>query len=166
MPRPTSGIVGPPRFLADEMVGRLARYLRFVGCDTVYARGWTDDAIVEVSRRENRVLLTRDRALARRTSRVLLLTGVHLVDQWRAVREAFPEVPQEVGFERCTECNGRLALHRAPEGGHRPSGVPWERVAQGLPLYRCEECGHLYWEGSHATRLRAQLRKWAEEAED
>jgi hypothetical protein len=146
------------------MVGRLARYLRFVGCDTVYARGWSDDAIVEFSRRDDRVLLTRDRALARRASRVVLLTGVHLVDQWTAVRQAFPEVPQEIGFERCTECNGRLASYRAVEKDRLPSGVPRDRVAQGLPLYQCEECGHLYWEGSHAARLRAQLRKWAEEA--
>lgn len=146
------------------MVGRLARYLRFVGCDTVYARGWSDDVIVETSRREGRVLLTRDRALARRASMVVLLTGVHLVDQWKAVRAAFPEVPEEIGFVRCTECNGRLTPYRTPEEGPRPATVPWERVAEGLPLYRCEECGHLYWEGSHVARLRAQLRKWAEEA--
>ena len=145
------------------MVGRLARYLRFVGCDTVYARGWSDTVIVETSRREGRVLLTRDRDLARRASLVVLLTGVHLAEQWKAVRAAFPDVPQEIGFVRCTECNGRLGPYRPPEAGPRAVGVPWERVAQGLLLYQCEECGHLYWEGSHAVRLRAQLKKWAEE---
>lgn len=153
-----------PRFLADEMVGRLARYLRFVGCDTVYARGLADEEIVERAHRERRVVVTRDRALADRAELAVLLTSPHLPDQWKAVRAAYPEVPQEVGFLRCTECNGELRVHLPATGEPRPPGVPWERVDQGLELFQCTECGHLYWEGSHTARIRSQLARWAEEA--
>jgi len=144
------------------MVGRLARYLRFVGCDTVYVRGASDDEIVERARREDRVVLTRDRALARRASAALLLTSPDLVDQWKAVRRAYPDVPNEPRFERCSECNGALAPYRPSAGSPRPEGIPWDRVDRGLELYRCAECGHCYWEGSHAAGIRERLRTWAE----
>lgn len=153
----------PPRFLADEMVGRLARYLRIVGCDTVYARGLEDDEIVRAAERDARVVLTRDRALARRAPHALLLTSPSIADQWRAVVRAFPDVPTEPTFARCTVCNGTL---RYADPGESPGGdgrVPWDRVRQGLPLYRCEDCGHLYWEGSHTRHVRDQIGRWRAE---
>jgi uncharacterized protein len=155
--------VSPTRWLADEMVGRLARYLRVAGCDTVYARGLGDAEILEIARREDRVVVTRDRALAARVPRSVLLTSPHIADQWKALRAAHPEVPSEVSFVRCTECNGRLESY-APGSDATPSpGIPWDRVARGLPLFRCVECGHVYWEGTHTANLRAQLARWAEE---
>jgi len=155
--------VAPPRFLADEMVGRLARYLRFAGCDTLYARGLTDEEIVDLARREYRIVLTRDRALADRAERCVLLRSPTLAEQWKAVRAACPEVPAGVDFVRCTECNGELEAHAVLPGDSRPSGVPWDRVDRGLPLFRCARCGHVYWEGSHTTHIRAQLARWSEE---
>ncbi len=142
------------------MVGRLARYLRFVGCDTEYARDTDDPAILRRLRAEDRILLTRDRALARAAPRAVLLTSLHLADQFRAVRDAVPGVGRELRFERCTECNGTLAEYRPAPGDARPDGVPWDRVDAGLRLFRCGRCGHLYWEGSHTARIRGQLAEW------
>ena len=156
--------MAPPRFVADEMVGRLARYLRFVGCDTIYARGWPDDEILRVARDDQRILLTRDRALARRSEHALLLTNVGIADQWKAVRAALPSVPDEIAFVRCTECNGEIVPYVPGAHDPRHEGVPWERVANGLPLYRCRACGHLYWEGSHTAHLRTQLARWTAES--
>lgn len=158
------GSVTEPRWLADEMVGRLARYLRFVGCDTAYARGLSDDAIIELARAEDRVVLTRDRQLARKAGRALLLATTDLAGQWRAVRAAFPQLPAELRFERCTECNGRLERDLGFPPEPRPEGVPWDRVAQGLPLYRCAACAHYYWEGTHTADIRARITRWAEES--
>jgi len=159
------GSVAAPRFVADEMVGRLARYLRFVGCDTTYARGLSDDEILKVARAEGRVILTRDRDLAARAERALLLKSPHLADQWRAVRDAFPGVSGELRFERCTECNGELGRIVEPAEGTVSDGVPWDRVREGLPLYRCAACGHYYWEGSHTADVRARFASWAGRAE-
>ncbi len=156
------GPVSLPRWLADEMVGRLARYLRFVGCDTEYVRGLSDDEILDRARAEERMILTRDRRLAARAERALLLESPNLADQWRAVRAAFPELPTEVRFERCTECNGRLEAVAAPPPEGQTEGVPWDRVARGLPLFRCASCEHYYWEGSHTADIRARLASWAE----
>ncbi len=155
--------MSPPRWLADEMVGRLARYLRFVGCDTVYARGWDDGRIVAEARRDGRVVVTRDRALAARSDRALLLTSPAIADQWRAVRRAYPEVPREPSFARCGECNGVLRPFLPGPETPRAVGIPWERVDRGLPLYRCLDCGHSYWEGTHSEHLRSRLSAWESE---
>lgn len=155
--------MAPPRWLADEMVGRLARYLRIQGCDTRYVRGLSDGAILEIAIAEHRILLTRDRALARRTDRVLLLTSPTLRDQWRSVARAFPDLPREVAFTRCTACNEPLVPYVRGVAESRQPGIPWHRVDAGLPLFRCTGCDHLYWEGSHTARVREQIRTWAEE---
>lgn len=153
--------MAPPRFLADEMLGRLARYLRFVGCDVAYVRGLDDRAIAALARAEGRVLLTRDRALADRTPEALLLASPTLSAQWAAVRSARPDVPAEPRFERCTLCNGLLAPYRLGTDPSREDGIPRDRVAEGLALFACAGCGHLFWDGSHTSRIRAQLATWA-----
>lgn len=161
MPGAASPSVTTPRWLADEMVGRLARYLRFVGYDTAYARGLSDPEVLAQAEREDRILLTRDRALAARSPRAILLTSPYLADQWKTLRERVPDLAETPQFERCTECNGRLERFVPTAGGARDPHVPWDRVERGLTLYRCRDCGHLYWEGSHTAQLRARLRAWA-----
>jgi len=144
------------------MVGRLARYLRIVGCDTTYAHGLSDEEILRQARSEDRVILTRDRRLAARAPRALLLKSPFIADQWRAVREAFPDLPADVRFERCTECNGHLERWTPPVDAAPLDGVPWARVRGGLPLYRCQTCGHPYWEGSHTADVRSRIARWSE----
>ena len=139
------------------MVGRLARYLRFLGYDTEYARGLDDDTIARRAREEGRVLVTRDRELAARVPGALLLRSPHLDDQLRAVRASFPELREEVAFERCSLCNGRLAPWSAPADGTLPPELPRERVNAGLPIFACVACGHRYWEGGHTARIRSRL---------
>ncbi len=142
------------------MLGRLTRYLRFVGLDTAYARGLTDHEVATWARTEGRFLLTRDRALAGQVEASLLLHSAALVDQWRAVRRRFPDLPTEVRFDRCTICNGVLTPHRPSGDRPLPAGTPEERVRAGLPLFKCQACGHLYWEGSHTADVRARLHAW------
>jgi len=154
--------VDPPRWLVDEMLGRLARYLRFVGCDTAYVRGLSDDELLELGRRERRILLTRDRALSRRSPSSFLVTSPVLAEQWRAVRRAWPSVPTEPSFVRCSLCNGPLEPRPPHEAG--PSAPPTVRSGAG-PLYGCRDCGHRYWEGSHTAEIRARIAAWERDAD-
>jgi uncharacterized protein len=154
--------VTTPRLLADEMVGSLARYLRMMGCDTTYARGWSDDEIVRSARDEDRTVVTRDRELSRRAVKSLLLTSPRLEDQVRTVWSAIPGLSAELRFERCTLCNGLLARSEASTDRVPDDGIPWDRVSAGLPLYRCLQCGHPYWEGSHTAEVRRRLRAWTD----
>ncbi len=144
------------------MVGRLARYLRMMGADTVYARGWTDDEIVRRAAKEGRTVVTRDRALARRAGSALLLSSPRLEDQVREVRSAFPALDPNLRFDRCTVCNGRLQPY-APSPVE-PAGRTGETdlARPGVARFRCAECGHLYWEGSHTEAIRRRLRAWGD----
>lgn len=143
------------------MVGRLARYLRFAGCDVAYVRGVPDEELLRLAAAEARVIVTRDRRLSERARPSVLIESTDIADQWRAVRAAFPDLPNDVRFERCTECNGVLVRLADPVPADPPGGVPWDRVAAGLPLYQCRQCRHYYWEGSHTANIRRRLETWS-----
>lgn len=147
------------RWLADEMVGRLARYLRFLGYDVVYARGLPDRAILELAGAENRTLLTRDALLAKRGGRrAILLRSLEVEGQLREVKRAFPGLRETVSFVRCSTCNGLLrpADRSTPEP---PKGVPADVWGSQMEVHLCTACGQAYWEGSHTREIRETLER-------
>jgi uncharacterized protein len=150
--------VDETRWLADEMLGRLARYLRFLGYDTAYVRGLDDRSIAERCRTEGRILITRDRALAARVPRAILLQSPELAEQLRSLRQALPNLRTQVRFERCTVCNGRLAIGNST--ANTEGIVPPPIRSAGAGIFRCVECGHIYWEGSHTAEIRRHFSAW------
>src|SRR5205809_6482002 len=79
-----------PRFVADVMLGRLAKWLRIAGFDVLYSNRYSDEELVAVSRREGRILLSRDtRLLVRRSvERFVFLESEKVQDQIRQVLQA------------------------------------------------------------------------------
>lgn len=152
------------RWLVDEMLGRLARYLRVLGCDAEYVRGLTDEAIVGKARLEDRTLVTRDAALARRTERVVLLVSTDVRGQLREVWRVRPALSRTARFDRCTLCNG--PLRPIAPGADVGGGVPLHVRSATPParVYRCVDCDHPYWEGSHTVHIRAFLSEAANAA--
>ena len=67
------------RFVADAMLGSLARKLRVFGFDASYYRSGDDRGLLEIAKKEGRVILTSDRGLAvaaaLKQADVILLTG-------------------------------------------------------------------------------------------
>ena len=152
-----------PRWLADEMLGRLARYLRFVGHDTEYVRGSDDASIARRSLADHRRLLTRDRRLAHQVDGSVLIDSPHLADQFRQLHAQFPEVGFHVTFDRCTRCNGPLRPWQPGAGEPWPADAPPREEDPGRTIFSCESCGHRYWEGSHTARIRRQIEEWLSE---
>lgn len=130
-----------PKFYADAMLGRLARYLRFLGYDTSYRADVEDADLVAEAAREGRVVLTRDRALVieRHVRSALLLESGTTTEQLRQVIDHFRLEWRSKRPARCTLCNEEIV----PE----PEGSRW----------RCPACERIYWEGSHVRRLRARI---------
>ncbi len=143
------------KFVVDVMLGRLAKWLRFLGHDTLYFRG-DDDRLLALAREEGRVLLTRDTHLLKRcpTGRVLFIRGDHLSEQLKQVIEEL-DLPVEGRGSRCMRCNVPLESVEKAEVEHL---VP-EFVFRTQPLFsRCPSCRRIYWPGSHVRRMEEALR--------
>src|SRR5215831_881111 len=97
------------KFIADVMVGKLARWLRILGFDVAYSNKFDDDELLRIAEEENRIILTRDRGLASRrmTARCLLIESDNYKEQVRQVITDFSLERFEI-FSRCIECNSEL----------------------------------------------------------
>jgi uncharacterized protein len=146
-----------PRFLADAMLERLARWLRVLGFDTASGDTATDAELVRRAQEEGRVLLTRDRRLTREWSvpDTFLVVGDKPLDQLREVMAHFRLAAPQTLFTRCLLCNSDLQL-AAAEGAGSPAPGAHEH---SQTLRCCPSCGRVYWEGSHTRRMRAVLER-------
>jgi uncharacterized protein len=148
-----------PRFLADVMLGTLAKWLRLLGYDTVYDNRISDDEIVRRCRDEKRIALTRDRRLVQRRllRRSLLLDSNDLDRQIRQVLDSIGEAgPPPWRLTRCIECNLPL------------TDITTEEVQPLVPEYvfrtqrqfkQCPACARIYWSGTHRDRIQERLKK-------
>jgi uncharacterized protein with PIN domain len=147
---------GPPRFLADAMLGRLARWLRVLGFDVAYDADISDERLVRRALDEGRLIVTRDRALPEEwtVSPCLVLETDDVDDQLRQVFASLDVEAHIRLFTRCTRCNGVLRSVSTAEVRTRvPSRIAQQHDAFAL----CCDCGHVYWEGSHTERIRTRL---------
>ena len=151
------GAVEATRFLADAMLGRLARWLRVVGADTIQLPiDAPDVALVARARADERVLLTRDRHLLRelRPHRGLAIeSDVPLAQLGEGIRAFALRRPAEL-LTRCLLCNTPLIEMTPAEVAEQVP--PRSRELPG-PMRRCPTCGRAYWRGSHVRRMEAAL---------
>lgn len=144
----------PPRFIADHMLGSLARWLRIMGYDTIYDKTMDDPAISKMARAENRFVLTRDKELAKEPG-ALLLVDDDLDMQLKVTGEKFGLKFSEA-LIRCSSCNGELLdLPKDDAKGHIPEGA----FANNERFWKCSKCGKIFWKGSHWLGIMERLRK-------
>jgi uncharacterized protein len=143
----------PPRLYVDAMLGRLARWLRLMGYDTLYWREGSDAALAERARAEGRLIITRDHQLAgRRAVQALLVSAETLDEQLAEVRSALGSSPEPL--TRCPECNGVLGELAHADARELVPAYVW----QTQPVFRrCAGCGRVYWKGTHVSGMLARL---------
>jgi hypothetical protein len=148
-----------PRFILDGHLGRLAAYLRMVGFDTLYRNDYTDHTLARISSEEGRILLTRDRGLLKHS---IVTYGYWLRQtspkhQLAEVLRRFDLFDRLSPFTRCLRCNGLL------------NSIAKDTIAHHLPPRTrkhhdecriCQECGQIFWSGSHVERMN-KLIAWA-----
>lgn len=149
------------KFLCDEMLGGLARWLRAAGYDATMAEpGAPDRDLVAHARAQGRTLLTRDRALLdiKGAAAVTHLLSAERLDGWAA------ELRRDLGldwlarpFTRCLVCNVELSDADAEDLARMPAD---SRTGPG-PFLSCPRCKRGYWPGSHVKRMRARLAAFA-----
>ncbi len=144
----------PGRFVVDVNLGRLAKYLRVLGFDAVSDGRLDDGGLADLAATENRVLLTRDRNLLKRSVVVhgYLVREVMPREQTVEVVRRFDLGAAIQPFARCMECNGLVESVAKSEVDHLLEPLTREHFDE---FRRCEECGRVFWEGSHYERLAA-----------
>jgi len=142
------------KFIVDGMLGRLAKWLRILGYDTAFSPNLDDNQLVRLARAEGRLLLTRDRGLARRRGlQCLLIESHHLEEQLDQILAELP-LTGEHPFSRCPICNTPLQKVEKPELEGR---VPPHIFRTHKDFSLCPNCDKIYWPGTHWARMREKL---------
>lgn len=141
-------------FVADANVGKLALHLRLLGFDTLYGGAEKDAAIAATVHSRKRILLTRDSSLLKRKiiCHGYLLRSHDPAAQLLEVVRLYDLAGRSKPLSRCIACNGLLVW------------ISKEAILDRLePLTRkyfqdfhtCQQCGKIYWPGSHREKLDA-----------
>jgi uncharacterized protein with PIN domain len=142
------------RFIADHMLGSLARWLRFLGFDTAYPDVLSDKELAQLAEKDDRILLTRDKELAG-TKRVSALY-IHSTDTEEQLNQVITTYDLEIENElsRCSLCNTIL------------ESVAKENVKEKVPervfeiqneFWECRQCKKYYWPGTHYKNIKNKL---------
>ncbi len=153
----------PVKLLLDNHLGRLARYLRLLGFDTLYFNDQlNDEQLAELSYNERRVLLSRDRGLLKRKQVVhgYCLRTKDPRQQLKSVIVRFKLADLIQPWSRCLRCNGNLR--------NVPKKTVMDRLEPKTKLYfdefhQCASCKQVYWQGSHYTKLQTFLKQILDE---
>jgi len=146
---------GNPRFVLDVHLGKLAGFMRTAGFDTLHSsEDLGDERLAEIADTQGRVLLTRDVGLLKR-SRIRFgywLRQTQSREQFREVIRHYHLACKMRPFSRCTHCNGVVeSVDKAAVVEQLPKGIADDPTL--VKFVKCTDCGHVYWQGSHYTRM-------------
>lgn len=142
------------KFIADSMLGKLARWLKILGLDVEYFKHRDVDRMLDLARREGRIILTRDQKISSDDVSIFFIQSEHLKEQIRQFFKKFRIPPDDKALSRCILCNTEL----------RP--VKPEQIKEKVPPYVfethrdfavCPDCERVYWAGSHYKRMKQRL---------
>ncbi len=139
------------KFIADVMLGSLAKRMRLLGFDVLYDNTLSDNDLLQHALEEGRIILTRDTGLAARpfAKNHLLIESDRVDDQVRQVIGAFSLSPT-AALTRCSVCNEPLQPLTKDEARDR---VPAYVYLQARRFYHCGKCNRTYWKGTHVRNM-------------
>ncbi len=144
-----------PRFVADAMLGRLAKWLRILGYDVLYSGHMDDPELARLARIEERILLTRDTQLVKRKGlKFVLLKSDQSMEQLKQLVTERHLAGDALEFSRCLVCNTPL---EHVEKSAVADLVPPYVLSTQYRFRRCGTCGRVYWRGTHWDRMRRKL---------
>ncbi len=144
------------KFAVDSMLGRLAKYLRFLGYDTFYSNNLVDDlSLIKICRDEDRILLTRDKELAKRYENSYYVKSPDYKEQIRDIFNKFSLNFEQV-LTMCSVCNVKL---QKIDKNYVRDKVPEIVYSSHDEFFICPKCKRIYWEGSHTKKILETLKE-------
>jgi uncharacterized protein with PIN domain len=154
------------KFIVDSNVGRLARWLRIAGFDTVFINDLDDNRLVRLALSEGRVLLTKDTQIIKRrvaaTGRlkVIMIEADEVKAQLRQVVKVLNLSDKIKAFTLCLECNQPLVTKAKEEVKDIVPPYVFQTQTQYM---QCPACQRVYWRGTHWQRMSRELKRIASE---
>ena len=138
------------KFLCDQMLGTLARWLRLFGFDTYYANSEIKDKdLIEIAKKENRVVISRDKELIihakRENLKVIELKKTDLDEQLKIVLKDI-KLDYDNVLKRCSICNNLIDVVDKVKVKNK---VPIKVFENNDKFWFCSNCKKYYWMGSH-----------------
>jgi uncharacterized protein with PIN domain len=147
------------KFITDHNLGKLAKWLRLIGYDTVCQEGKTARPLWEKALHENRIVLTRKKHLRYFPQEIttIIVGGERVEDQLAFIRTTLGLNPSDDQvFKRCSICNSSLN-EVDKETVH--DQVPPYVLENNDRFYQCPDCLRIYWPGSHVENIRKALKR-------
>lgn len=138
----------PMRFIVDCMLGKLAKWLKILGFDTLYFSKIEDSHLLDLGHEEERVLLTRDNSLMEKAKNIRSLfiesedwnaQVVQVLDEFDLWKDIRPN-------SRCIECNVQLKNLSKEKAKNLVVPFVYE-YATSFAI--CPQCGRVFWQGTH-----------------
>jgi len=159
-------IINNLKFIVDINVGKLAKWLRIMGYDTLLFTGDDDWRMIVTALKEDRIIITRDTQIMKRgviTSgrlKAILITTDEPEQQIRQVLESLNLDCQLRPFTICLECNQLLLERSKQEVADR---VPPYVLQTQSEYVECPACHRIYWRGTHWQAMTKKLQRYKEE---
>lgn len=145
------------KFLADRMLGKLAKELRMLGYDTIYYRGENAYPLIKLAREEGRVILTRNTKLIPKRLEdhiIRVMEDKPPLQLRELIQKKVISLEEENLFSRCLLCNS--LLDEIPRG-EAEGKVPDFIFYQQREFFRCPQCLRIYWKGSHQNHMQKKV---------
>jgi len=147
-----------PKFVADVHLGKLSKYLRMIGIDVLYKNDFDDEEIVELSLKEGRAILTKDKGILKRNevTRGYWIRSTKVEEQVKEILKRFDLQKEIKEFSRCIECNELLKPIKKEMITNR---LPPKVADTQYEFYECQSCKKIYWKGTHYQRMLTFIRR-------
>ncbi|NIO49766.1 MAG: hypothetical protein GTN73_10090 [Candidatus Aminicenantes bacterium] len=136
------------KFIVDCMLGKLAKWLKILGFDTLYFSKIEDSALLDLAQQEGRVLLSRDNGLIEKSRDIntLFIESEDWNPQLEQVLDEFDLWPDIRPYSRCIECNIELKDLLKKRAKNLVAPFVYERATS---FAICPRCGRVFWKGTH-----------------
>ena len=144
------------KFVVDCMLGKLAKWLKILGFDAVFFSKIEDDALLDIAKKENRILLTRDTGLIARAKkdRPLFIESEDWRTQVEQVLDFYNLWDEVKPNSRCIECNVRIKDLPREKAKNLVTPFVFEN-ADTFAL--CPDCGRVFWRGTHLKDMENKI---------
>jgi uncharacterized protein with PIN domain len=142
-----------PKFILDVHLGKLSKYLRLCGFDTLYDKDYNDKEIIDISTSDRRIILTRDKGLLKnkQVTHGYWIRSTRYDEQLFEVIKRFDLKNVLKPFTRCLECN--TILEDVNKEAIADSLMPKTRKYYS-DFKKCPGCNRIFWEGSHYEKMK------------